>query len=48
MQTKLIAARMMMDSGADMVIANGRNAKILYSILDGEKVGTRFIGTKKG
>ncbi len=44
MQTKLIAAGMVMDVGCDMVIANGADPKILYSIIDGEKIGTRFIG----
>ena len=44
MQTKLIAAGMVMDAGCDMVIANGADPKILYDIIDGEKIGTRFIG----
>ncbi len=46
MQTKLIAAGMVMDAGCDMVIANGADSKILYSIIDGEKIGTRFIGKR--
>jgi len=44
MQTKLIAAGMVMDAGCDMVIANGADPKILYDIIDGEEIGTRFIG----
>ena len=46
MQTKLIAAGMVMDAGCDMVIANGADPKILYGIIDGEKIGTRFIGKR--
>lgn len=46
MQTKLVAAKMAMDAGCDMVIAQGENPAILYDILDGKPVGTRFIGTK--
>ena len=46
MQTKLIAAGMVMDAGCDMVIANGADSKILYSIIDGEAIGTRFIGKR--
>ena len=40
--TKLQAARICMDCGCDMVIANGSNATHLYDILDGKDVGTRF------
>ena len=46
MQTKLIAADMVMCAGCDMIIANGENPDILYDIIDGKKVGTRFIGRK--
>lgn len=46
MQTKLTAARMVMDAGHDMIIANGENPGILYDILDGKPVGTRFIGKR--
>ena len=31
-----------------MIIANGANADVLYDILDGKPVGTRFIGKKEG
>lgn len=44
MQTKLTAARMVMDVGCDMVIANGADPRILYDILEGKAVGTRFLG----
>ncbi|MBQ4353583.1 MAG: glutamate 5-kinase [Clostridia bacterium] len=44
MQTKLTAARMVMEEGCDMVIANGEDPDILYDILEGKAAGTRFIG----
>ncbi len=46
MITKLKAAQICMASGCDMVIANGANPEIIYKILDGESVGSRFIGRK--
>lgn len=36
-----------MDAGIDMIIANGTRPELLYKILDGDKVGTKFIGRKK-
>lgn len=47
MQTKLTAAKRVMDAGCDMIIANGQNPHILYDILDGNAVCTRFVGKKK-
>ena len=44
MATKLKAAQIVMERGIDMVIANGSEPEILYRIVDGEPVGTRFIG----
>lgn len=46
MQTKLIAADMAMQAGCDMIIANGEDPDILYDIIDGKDIGTRFIGKK--
>ena len=46
MHTKLSAARICVDAGCDMVIANGANPEILYSIIAGEKIGTRFFANK--
>lgn len=43
MATKLHAARLANDAGVDMIIANGADPDILYSITDGKSVGTRFI-----
>lgn len=47
MQTKLTAAKRVMDAGCDMIIANGQNPHILYDILDGNAVCTRFVGKKE-
>ena len=44
MTTKLRAAAMVMENHMDMVIANGKNPEILYDIVAGEPVGTRFFG----
>lgn len=46
MVTKLRAARIVTDAGMDMVIANGANPDVLYQIVDGEPVGTRFLGRR--
>lgn len=42
MQTKLHAAEIATKSGIEMVIANGNDPEVLYDIVNGEKVGTRF------
>ena len=42
MVTKLRAAEICLKCGCDMVIANGRNPNLLYDILDGKQVGTKF------
>ena len=47
MVTKLEAARIATDAGCDMVIANGKNPEILYDIVEGKPVGTRFLGGMK-
>ena len=46
MKTKLRAADIAMGAGIDMIIANGAEPTILYSIVDGKPFGTRFIGKK--
>lgn len=46
MVTKLRAARIAADAGIDMVIANGSNPGLIYDILEGKPVGTRFIGRR--
>lgn len=42
MVTKLQAAKICMNCGCEMVIANGNNATHLYDILDGKEIGTKF------
>ena len=42
MVTKLNAAKICLNSGCDMVIANGNNPLNIYDILEGKPVGTRF------
>lgn len=43
MATKLHAAKLATEAGIDMIIANGSDPDILYSITDGRPVGTRFL-----
>ena len=47
MVTKLAAAKLCMEAGADMIICNSADPAVLYDILDGKAVGTRFIGRKQ-
>ena len=47
MATKLNAASICMKAGTDMMIVNGEQPEILYKVIEGEPVGTRFIGAKK-
>ena len=43
MQTKIRAAKMVTESGADMIITNSEHMEALYDILEGKSVGTRFL-----
>lgn len=43
METKLKAAKIATGAGCDMIIMNGDSLEKLYSIVDGEKIGTRFF-----
>jgi len=47
MVTKIHAADIAMQHGVDMVIANGARPRRLYRIVEGEAVGTRFLGKKR-
>ena len=47
MATKLSAAKKCVAKGTDVVIANGSAPAVLYDIMDGKKVGTRFIAEKR-
>lgn len=43
MRTKLHAAQICTENGCDMVIANGKCPDVLYDIVEGKAVGTRFV-----
>ena len=45
--TKLHAAKICMDCGCDMIIANGADPENLYAIMDGREVGTTFTGVAR-
>ena len=47
MATKLKAAQLATTAHMDMVIANGEHPEVLYALLEGKPVGTRFIGRSK-
>ena len=46
MATKLKAAQICTESGIDMIIANGSTPSILYDIIEGKNIGTKFLGKK--
>ncbi len=46
MMTKIKAAKMTTEKGIDMVIANGDNPSVIYDIVEGKDVGTRFIAKR--
>ncbi len=46
MMTKLLAAKIATEADVEMVIANGQKPRILYQIIDGEQVGTKFLCRK--
>ncbi len=43
MKTKINAAQICTENNCDMIIANGKNPDVLYDIVEGKAVGTRFI-----
>ena len=47
MATKISAARRATAAGVDLIIANGAHAEVLYDIMDGKPVGTRFAGKRE-
>ncbi|MBQ7406956.1 MAG: glutamate 5-kinase [Clostridia bacterium] len=47
MFTKLRAASMCMERGIDMVIIRGDRPTLLYDVVEGHSVGTRFFGGRK-
>jgi len=46
MATKLSAARVAMAAGCDMVITNGARPEELFDIVEGRRIGTRFLAKK--
>ena len=46
MATKIKAAQICSESGIDMVITNGANPYVLYDIVEGKSVGTKFVGKR--
>ena len=46
MATKIKAAQICCENGIDMVITNGSNPYVLYDIIDGKSVGTKFVGKR--
>lgn len=46
METKLRAAKIATEAGCDMIIANGVSPEILYDIVEGKPVGTKFFAKK--
>lgn len=47
MVTKIKAAKIATSGGTDVVIANGKEPEILYKIINGDDVGTRFISARE-
>ncbi len=47
MVTKILAAKICFESGIDSIITNGKDPSILFSILDGDDVGTLFSANQK-
>lgn len=46
MNTKMIAAKIATNVGADMIIANSEDIRIIHRIMDGRKIGTIFKAKK--
>ena len=46
METKIIAAKIATYSGADMVIANGKDVRVIHRIMEGRNYGTIFRANK--
>lgn len=46
MITKIKAANIAVNAGCDMIIANGEDPYILYDIIEGKNVGTKFLKRK--
>ena len=47
MSAKLDAAKIAVEAGIDMVIANGSNVRNILDIVEGKDVGTLFVAHRK-
>ena len=47
METKVQAAQIASEGGIPMLLLNGKDPSILYSIIDGKRIGTYFAARKK-
>ena len=47
MATKIAAARIATDSGADMAIIDASNLNLINQLIDGEEVGSLFLAHKQ-
>ncbi len=45
MQTKISAAKLCTSNGTDVIITNGSDPRVLYDIVDGKSVGTKFLSS---
>ena len=48
MSTKITAAVVATEAGIDCCVINGENPELLYDLLEGREIGTRFVAKKKG
>lgn len=48
MKTKIEAAKVIMNAGVDMVIANGNDIYTINDIMNGKETGTLFVGRNQG
>lgn len=46
MNTKLIAAKIATSAGADMIIANSADVRVIHRLMDGRDIGTLFAANK--
>ena len=46
MRTKLQAADLATAQGIETIVTNGKNPEILYKVVNGEPVGTKFVGLR--
>ena len=46
MATKIRAAKIAHNAGCDMIITNGAYPELLYKIIEGEPIGTKFYSKK--